>query len=71
MFPPAGSEIYYNEAGEPTGWDIPGDDLDYCDFCGCSHGGECPTDYEEDVSEDAKYDRDNRWDEQGVSGYEL
>jgi hypothetical protein len=26
-FPPAGAEIYYNEEGEPTGWDAaPSDD---------------------------------------------
>jgi hypothetical protein len=23
MFPPHGAEIYRNEAGEPTGWDVP------------------------------------------------
>lgn len=25
-FPTAGSQIYYNEVGEPLGWDYPGDD---------------------------------------------
>lgn len=23
MFPGAGANVYYNEAGEPTGWDCP------------------------------------------------
>lgn len=23
MFPPAGASVYYNEAGEPLGWDSP------------------------------------------------
>ena len=26
MFPPANAQIYYNEEGEPLGWDIPSDD---------------------------------------------
>jgi hypothetical protein len=26
MFPPAGAQVYYNEAGEPLGWDMPSDD---------------------------------------------
>lgn len=25
-FPIAGAQVYYNEAGEPLGWDIPSDD---------------------------------------------
>jgi len=25
MFPPAGASVYYNEAGEPLGWDSPGE----------------------------------------------
>ncbi len=29
-FPGAGAQVYYNEAGEPTGWDYPGyDDGEY------------------------------------------
>lgn len=38
-FPGAGAQVYYNEAGEPTGWDYPGydegpdpDDFDPNDF---------------------------------------
>lgn len=43
MFPRAGAQIYYNDAGEPTGWDYPSDDPAdlYCDFCGCCHYGPC------------------------------
>jgi hypothetical protein len=26
MFPGAGAQVYCNEAGEPLGWDCPGDD---------------------------------------------
>ncbi len=26
MFPGPGAQVYYNEAGEPTGWDYPPDD---------------------------------------------
>lgn len=32
MFPGAGAQVYYNEAGEPLGWDYPsydGGDVDY------------------------------------------
>lgn len=25
MFPGAGAQVYYNEAGEPLGWDYPSD----------------------------------------------
>jgi hypothetical protein len=41
VFPGAGAQVYYNEAGEPLGWDYPGepdpgdaqDDADfYADF---------------------------------------
>jgi hypothetical protein len=28
-FPGAGAQVYYNEAGEPTGWDYPGYDDGY------------------------------------------
>jgi hypothetical protein len=26
MFPTAGAHVYYNEAGEPLGWDYPSND---------------------------------------------
>lgn len=26
MFPGAGAQVYYNEAGEPLGWDYPSSD---------------------------------------------
>lgn len=29
MFPGAGAQIYRNEAGEPIGWDYPGNDDPY------------------------------------------
>lgn len=37
MFPSAGAQVYYNEAGEPTGWDYPDlggppDPNDYDDY---------------------------------------
>lgn len=46
-FPPHGAIIYRNEAGEPTGYDVPSDDPAYdsaywCDDCGVTHGGPCP-----------------------------
>ena len=46
MFPGAGASVYYNEAGEPLGWDYPVDDADsfYCDICGFNHAGGCPDD---------------------------
>lgn len=55
MFPGAGAQIYYNEAGEPTGWDYPQydegpdpDDFDEYDY------DEDPEDAE---SDDAVCDR--------------
>jgi hypothetical protein len=52
MFPGAGAEVYYNEAGEPVGWDYPyGDDTYYCDTCGSCHGGDC-NDFEDDDEDD-------------------
>jgi hypothetical protein len=50
MFPAAGAEIHYNEAGEPTGWDYPSDDpMDYyCDRCGACHPSPCEDDYQEE-----------------------
>ena len=45
MFPGPNAEIYYNEAGEPLGWDNRSSESDanayYCDMCGVSHTGEC------------------------------
>ncbi len=42
MFPPPGAMVYYNDAGEPLGWDSPADGMDYyCDDCGFPHRGEC------------------------------
>lgn len=29
MFPGAGAVVYYNDAGEPLGWDYPSSDDDY------------------------------------------
>lgn len=47
MFPGAGARVYYNEDGEPLGWDYPSDDEpDYCDECGFAHSGPCPQDSE-------------------------
>lgn len=45
-FPPPGAEIYYNDAGEPLGWDNPGAyEPEYCDYCGGAHGSiACPED---------------------------
>jgi len=34
MFPGAGAQVYYNEAGEPVGWDYPSYGPEYCDVCG-------------------------------------
>lgn len=47
-FPTPGAQIYYNEAGEPLGWDYPSDDATdfYCDYCGLNHDGGCPDDTE-------------------------
>jgi len=29
MFPGAGAQVYYNDAGEPLGWDYPSDEPDF------------------------------------------
>ena len=49
-FPTAGASVYYNEAGEPLGWDYPTNDADsfYCDMCGFNHQGACPDDYDDE-----------------------
>lgn len=54
MFPPAGSEIHRNEAGEPTGWSAPEDASTYYhDVCGDYHpDGQCPEDDDEDYDAD-------------------
>lgn len=43
MFPGAGAQIYYNEAGEVIGWDYPSTDPSdfYCNDCGYNHIGRC------------------------------
>jgi hypothetical protein len=41
MFPNAGAQVYYNEAGEPTGWDNGGYD-----------DGPDPDDFYDDVEDD-------------------
>lgn len=47
-FPPAGADVYYNEAGEPLGWDAPDSfEPPYCDECGYCHAGDCPWDDED------------------------
>jgi len=50
VFPGAHSQVYYNEAGEPLGWDEPSEP-DYCVDCGVCHVGECYIDYGEEVEE--------------------
>ena len=53
-FPPAGAQIYYNEAGEVIDWDIPAGP-EYDDICGGYHPpGECPLDNDEDDDEDGQ-----------------
>ena len=49
MFPGASAEVYYNEAGEPVGWDYPSADADYCDVCGITHSGPCDDGWEDDA----------------------
>jgi hypothetical protein len=53
-FPGAHDEVYYNEAGEPLGWDKPGDP-EWCAHCG-KHGHDeldCPYADFEDEYDDA------------------
>ena len=57
MFPPAGAQVYYNEAGEPLGWDGPdygyGSSDEYCDVCGGAHNSiACPMDDDLEIDED-------------------
>lgn len=64
MFPSAGDQVYYNEAGEPIGWDKPDDDgmAYYCGDCGFSHTGSCPDPYDEYYISEESFaaDRDRR-----------
>lgn len=75
-FPGAGAQVYYNEAGEPTGWDYPGydegpdrDDFDEFDdydedsaeWIICD---ECGYEYEDGDPEIQKHEQDTghkRW----------
>jgi hypothetical protein len=42
MFPPSNAQVYFNEAGEPLGWDRLADSQDfYCDTHGFSHAATC------------------------------
>jgi hypothetical protein len=54
-FPPANAEIYYNEAGEPTAWDVPGEP-EYFDCCGVY--GRCVCDDEDEDYEDNQDEED-------------
>jgi hypothetical protein len=46
MFPGAGAQIYYNEAGEPLGWDYPSyDEPDYDPY-------DDVEDWDDDIDED-------------------
>lgn len=76
-FPTAGSQVYYNEAGEPLGWDNPARDdgpdpdefndaADYFDDGGAEWiiCDECGEEYEDGDPEAAKHTVDtghNRW----------
>lgn len=58
MFPGPGAQIYYNEAGEPLGWDAAEDPMDYyCDECGACHPGPCRVDYDDEDLRD--YDEED------------
>lgn len=48
MFPGAGASVYYNEAGEPLGWDYPSDDPP-----------EPPDEYDFDDSDEEDFDEYN------------
>lgn len=62
MFPGPNAQVYYNEAGEPTGWDYPSDDpMDYyCDECGACHPGPCHIDDEDEDLRDYAEEAYNR-----------
>jgi hypothetical protein len=69
VFPPAGSEIHRNEAGEPTGWSAPEDSSTYYhDVCGSHHpDGQCPEDVDDDDALDAWADA-NEEEEEDLAG---
>jgi len=52
MFPGPHAQVYYNEAGEPLGWDYPSEP-DYCADCGGMHSTfSCPWDPYAEPDED-------------------
>lgn len=51
MFPGAGASVYYNEAGEPLGWDYPSDDPPE------------PDDYDFDDSDEEDFEEYNPFDD--------
>lgn len=51
MFPGAGAQVYYNEAGEPLGWDYPDYDPQYDD-------PEYDAYYEDEMSEEEWEERE-------------
>jgi hypothetical protein len=55
-FPAAGDEVYYNEAGEPTGWGKPETaESQYCDVHGFAHSRTC-AEIDEESAADEEYD---------------
>lgn len=61
-FPPAGAQVYRNEAGEPLGWDIPAEP-DYCDEHGITYMGDhCPACL---ATEDPDYDDESEYEDYG------
>jgi hypothetical protein len=60
MFPTAGAQVYYNEAGEPLGWDAASSyEPEYCDACGGSHSSLDCDDWESDQGDDDDDDDDD------------
>jgi hypothetical protein len=53
MFPSAGATVYYNDAGEPTGWDNPSYD-DPPEHDPYEYGYDYSYDAEDDDAEDAE-----------------
>jgi hypothetical protein len=58
MFPGPNAQIYYNEEGEPLGWDYPDNEPPYCDRCGVEHFSECPPDRDDDDDDAPEFDGD-------------
>lgn len=54
-FPGPGAQIYYNEAGEPLGWDYPSDEPDYDPY-----EDDRRADYESVLAEEA-WERAHDW----------